>query len=195
MGADLRRSFGFRHRELVIMASVQPPAKGGGTEGDDEEWHTDGSTSDIGRLAKRPALRRDKFVLPRDIIAKVISFLDPKDRLRTRLVCKEWAGVNRETGWEYVNLRFLPDPPRDGVRDEATLFRRAEARARWLRDQNHTLVRPMADSCFVTVSASDTSIFDSPSVGRLNLAVIEQADDSACPPRELNMITCRPNTP
>lgn len=124
------------------MASVQPPATGGGTEGDDEACLTEGwSSSDIGRAAKRPALQRDKFALPRDIIAKVLSFLDSKDRLRTRLVCKEWASVNKETGWECVNLRFLPDPPRDGVRDQATLFRRAEARARWLADQNHTVVR------------------------------------------------------
>ena len=74
--------------------------------------------------------------LSEDLVAKVLAELDTKDRLRARFVHTSWSRTVKVTGWERINLRFVPDPPRDGLRDEGNLYRRAEARARWLVQQN-----------------------------------------------------------
>eukprot|EP00884_Botryococcus_braunii_P016210 jgi/Botrbrau1/3272/Bobra.174_1s0040.1 len=78
-----------------------------------------------------------------DILGRILSLLDTKERLRARFVCKAWASAVHSTGWERVNLRFIPDPPRDGLRDERTLYKRADARGRWLSQQNPLMVRQL----------------------------------------------------
>jgi hypothetical protein len=88
------------------------------------------------RTPKRLCLWKPLDSLTEDLLAKILSELDTKDRLRARFVCTPWSLLIKTTGWGRINLRFVPDPPRDGLRDEGNLYRRAEVRARWLVQQN-----------------------------------------------------------